>query len=107
MPLFEFDLETFTVVRLNADSEPAARQALGAVLDGLARTEYAIGEARVVGSDRKSRGRVGRPADARRLLPRILELRSSGMSMKAIGEAVGVCRSSVHRALKWAAERGG
>ena len=107
MPAFDFDLETFTTVRLEAESEALARRALDAVLNALAQTEYVIGEARAVEAGSKSRGQAGRPADARRLLPRILELKGEGLSMGAIGKALGVHRSSVHRALAWSRERGG
>lgn len=102
MPIFEFDLETFTTVSLEATSEAAARKAVGEVLKALARTEYAIGEARSARGGTKSRGKPGRPADARVLLPEIEKLREEGLSIVAVARALGVHRSSVHRALVWA-----
>lgn len=103
MPLFEFDIEAFTSLRIEAESETAARQAVDAVLKALRDSEYAIGEARCTSGEGKSRGRIGRPPIARRKLGAMLALKAQGLSARAIAERLGVDRGSVYRALKWAA----
>lgn len=102
MPLFEFDLETFTTVNLKAPDEAAARLALGAVLNAIGQTEYAIGEARAAKAGSKSKSVGGRPADARRLIGRILELQALGLSNNRIAKQLRIHRSSLYRALEWA-----
>jgi hypothetical protein len=107
VPTYEFDLETFTTVAIDASSEDKAREALGLILDALGRTEYVIGPGRRAGSDGAARNPPGRPADVRRMLGRMLQLRDSGMSNARIARELRVARSSVQRALRWARERGG
>jgi uncharacterized protein YdaU (DUF1376 family) len=106
MPTFEFDLETFTTVAIEASTEEKATEALGLILDALGRTEYVVGPGRRVASDGAARNPGGRPADVRRQLGRMLQLREKGWSNVRIARELRVARSSVQRALKWARERG-
>lgn len=107
MPTYQFDLESFSTIAVIAPSEAAARLALDALLTAVSRTEYAIGAARVIrpGSDPGFKG--GRPADARRLLGRMLELKGGGMTNGQVALALRVSRASVQRALKWGRDAGG
>lgn len=107
MPLFEFDLESFSTVEIQAPDAASARLALDAVLLAVRNTEYTIGAARVVRGGGKPKSSGGRPADARQLLGRMLELRDRGLSIAGVARELRVHRSSVHRALKWAETRGG
>lgn len=107
MPLFKFDLESFTAVTIDAVDESAARLALGAVLKALRESEYAIGEARQVGPGTKSPRAAGRPASARRKLGAMLLLKAEGVSVSEIARRLRVSRGSVHRALNWAVAQGG
>ena len=106
MPMYEFDLETFTTVAIEASSEEKAREALGLVLDALGRTEYVIGPGRRADGPGGARNAPGRPADVRRQLGRMLQLKEKGMSNVRIARELRVDRSSVQRALKWGRERG-
>jgi hypothetical protein len=106
MPTFEFDLETFTTVAIEASSEEKAQEALSLILDALGRVEYAIGPGRRVTSDGAARNGGGRPADVRRQLGRMLQMQEQGWSNVRIARELRVARSSVQRALRWARERG-
>ena len=103
MPLFEFDLESFTVLRLEAESEEQARDlisaALLAVLNGLGETEFAIGTARRPAGESKPRLNPGPTPRARLKLPEIHKRMARGETILAIGPAVGLSRATIHRLL--------
>lgn len=105
MPRFEFDLETFTTVAIDAPDEAAARSALESVLQALSDAEHVIGQARCADPRVKVGKTRGRPADSRRKLPAMLQLRSEGLGAAMIAKRLGVHRGTVHRVLKWADAR--